>query len=61
MTQDVTVTLTTDELSFVVNELHAQGHGHGSAKDDFEPECPTCTATDKLECALCAALAATPA
>lgn len=40
--------LTPNELAFVVNELHSQGHGHGSSHDDFEPECPTCTAADKL-------------
>lgn len=49
---DVTVTLTADELAFVINELHAQGHGHESSKDDFEPECPICTAADKLNAAL---------
>lgn len=49
---DVTVTLTADEAAFVLNELHSQGHGQGSSKDDFEPECPTCTAADKIKAAL---------
>jgi hypothetical protein len=47
----VTVTLTADEAAFVLNELHSAGHGHGSSKDDFEHECPSCTAADKLRAA----------
>lgn len=45
---DLSVILTREEAAFVLNELHSQGHGHGSSKDDFEPECPACTAADKI-------------
>jgi hypothetical protein len=48
------VTLTAEELSFLVGDLWADGHGHGGQGDDFEPECPLCTATDKLAVALAA-------
>lgn len=46
-----TVRLTADEIAFVLNELYTAGHGHGSSLDDFEPECPSCTAADKLAAA----------
>lgn len=49
---ETSVTLTRNEAAFVLNELHSQGHGQGSSKDDFEPECPTCTAADKIKAAL---------
>jgi hypothetical protein len=43
------IVLTDEEASFVLNVLHVDGHGHGSSKHDFEPECPSCTAAAKLE------------
>lgn len=49
---ELNIRLTTEEASFVLNELHSAGHGHGSSKDDFEPECPSCTAADKIAAAL---------
>lgn len=58
---DVTVTLTQEEAAFVLNELHCAGHGHGSSKDDFEAECPTCTAADKLKALLADGVMAAPA
>jgi hypothetical protein len=48
------VYLSEEEISFVLNELHSAGHGHGSSNNDFEPECPSCTAADKLKTALSA-------
>lgn len=43
------VSLAAEEVSFVLNVLHVDGHGHKSSRDDFEPECPSCTAAAKLE------------
>jgi hypothetical protein len=41
---DTTISLTQDEISFVLNELFRHAR-------DFEPECPTCTAYQKLRAA----------
>jgi hypothetical protein len=49
---DLNIPLTQEEAAFVLNELHSAGHGHGSSKDDFEPECPSCTAADKIAAVL---------
>ncbi len=43
---EVTVTLTPDEIAFVMNELAPDHDG-----SDFEAECPSCTAYRKLKAA----------
>jgi hypothetical protein len=44
------VYLDANELSFAYDSLKKDGHGRDGG--DFEPECPACTAADKLKDAM---------
>jgi hypothetical protein len=44
------VTLDVDELSETLRVLREAGHG--KAGGDYEPECPVCSAADKLDATL---------
>jgi hypothetical protein len=47
---ELNVLLTTDEIDSIVRQLQSDGHGKDGG--DYEPECPTCAATDKLKALL---------
>ena len=52
-----TAALTPDEIDQVIKHLELGGHGYASK--DYEPECPVCTATEKLKAKLAAGLPGT--
>ena len=44
---DLTVTLSADELGEVLAVLESSHHGKEAG--DYEPECPACTAAEKMK------------